>query len=61
MLVRYSLQKGWTPIVGARDPAHLKANAEAETDENFEIEEKDLEEMDGWDRGREGAVCKFLE
>jgi hypothetical protein len=59
MLIRYSLQKGWTPVVRARDPAHLAANAEAEAEE-FEIEEEDLVEMDGWDRGSEGAVSKLF-
>jgi diketogulonate reductase-like aldo/keto reductase len=58
MLIRYSLQKGWTPVVGARDPAHLAANAGAEA-EGFEIEEEDMVEMDGWDRGSEGAVRKL--
>jgi diketogulonate reductase-like aldo/keto reductase len=58
MLIRYSLQKGWTPVVGARDPAHLATNAEAEA-EGFEIEEEHMVEMDGWDRGSEGAVRKL--
>jgi hypothetical protein len=58
MLIRYSLQKGWTPVVGARDPAHLVSNAGAEA-EGFEIEKEDMVEMDGWDRGSEGAVRKL--
>lgn len=54
LLLRYSLQKGYTPIVKATSPRHLYANIEAE---NFVISEKDMALLDSWNQGIDGSLC----
>ena len=54
LLLRYSSQKGYTPIVKAMSPRNLYANIEAE---NLVISEKDMAVLDSWDEGIEGSLC----
>lgn len=54
LLLRYSLQKGFTPIVKSTSPKHLYANIEAE---NMSIPEEDMAVLDSWDEGIEGSLC----
>jgi diketogulonate reductase-like aldo/keto reductase len=56
ILIRYSHQKGWTPIVKAISEAHLHDNAQAS---DFAISQEDMELMDSWDKGLEGAICMY--
>lgn len=53
ILIRYSLQKGWTPIVKATSQAHLHDNAQVN---DFAISQEDMEIMDSWDVGLEGSI-----
>jgi len=54
LLLRYSLQKGYTPIVKATSPKHLYANIEAE---NFVVSEQDIAILDSWDKDIQGSLC----
>ena len=54
ILIRYSLQKGYTPIVKATSRGHLYANKEVE---NLVISEQDMEVLDSWDKGTKGSLC----
>lgn len=54
LLLRYSLQKGYTPIVKATNPSHLISNTEAE---NLVILEEDMAVLDSWDMGIAGSLC----
>ncbi|KAI0204012.1 Aldo/keto reductase [Astrocystis sublimbata] len=57
MLIRYSIQKGWTPVVKAGNPAHLRENANVH---DFSIGIEDMCLMDTWDEGNRGAICESL-
>jgi diketogulonate reductase-like aldo/keto reductase len=55
LLLVYSLQKGYTPIVRATRLEHLHANLKAE---NIVILEQDMSVLDSWDKGAKGSICK---
>ncbi|KAI0204005.1 Aldo/keto reductase [Astrocystis sublimbata] len=55
MLIRYSIQKGWTPVVKAGNPAHLRENANVH---DFSIGIEDMCLMDTWDEGNRGPFCE---
>jgi len=57
LLVRYSLQKGYTPVVKATSPEHLSDNIEAEA---HAISEEDMRILDSWDRGVKGSLCMWF-
>jgi hypothetical protein len=53
ILIRYSLQKGWVPLPKSDNPGRIWENVEVF---EFEIEEEDMEMLDGLDEGGRGAV-----
>jgi diketogulonate reductase-like aldo/keto reductase len=55
LLLVYSLQKGYTPIVRATRLEHLHANLKAET---VVIMEQDMSILDTWDKGAKGSICR---
>ncbi|KAH8719306.1 putative aldo-keto reductase [Phaeosphaeriaceae sp. PMI808] len=57
LLLRYSLQKGYMPIVKAKNPRYLYANIKVE---NLVISEKEMAVLDSWDKGIEGALFPWL-
>ena len=56
ILLCYSLQKGYSPVVRAQNPDHLLANLEAES---ICLTKEDLASMDEWDIGAEGSLCRY--
>jgi diketogulonate reductase-like aldo/keto reductase len=56
LLLRYSLQKGYTPVVKATSSSHLYANMEAG---NVVILEEDMNVLDCWDKDTDGSLCLF--
>jgi hypothetical protein len=54
LLLRYSLQKGYTPIVKATGAGHLYGNRQAE---NLVVSEPDIAALDSWDDGVRGSLC----
>ncbi|PNH64024.1 hypothetical protein VD0002_g4516 [Verticillium dahliae] len=57
VLVRYSLQKGWAPLVKSTSEARMRENADVF---DFALEGEDMEILDGLDQGTEGALCPHL-
>ncbi|KAJ4295066.1 hypothetical protein N0V90_007074 [Kalmusia sp. IMI 367209] len=57
LLLSYSSQKGYAPIVKAANPGHLVANLEAES---IMISEKDMAVLDSWDEGIKGSLFPWL-
>lgn len=56
MLIRYSLQKDWTPIFKSGDAIHLRENIDVY---DFSIGADDMKLMDSWDEGVNGAIRSF--
>ncbi|KAI6089808.1 Aldo/keto reductase [Hypoxylon rubiginosum] len=57
MLIRYSLQKDWTPIFKSGDAIHLRENIDVY---DFSIGADDMKLMDSWDEGVNGAILESL-
>lgn len=57
ILIRYSLQKVWTPIVKSTSLAHLHANSQVD---DFTISKDDMKLLDSWDKKMEGSICMYL-
>jgi diketogulonate reductase-like aldo/keto reductase len=57
ILIRYSLQKGWTPVVKATGQAHLESNADVD---DFTISESDMSLLNSWDKQRSGSIRMCL-
>ncbi|OTB07260.1 hypothetical protein M426DRAFT_86193 [Hypoxylon sp. CI-4A] len=57
ILVRYSIQKGWTPVVKSASPAHLRENMDVY---DFSIGDDDMTLLNSWDEGSKGAILKVL-
>ena len=53
VLIRYCLQKGWSPLPKSDTPSRIEGNAEVF---DFNIEEEDMETLDGLDEGSRGAM-----
>lgn len=54
LLLCYSLQKGYTPIVRAADPQHLHDNIKAQ---EYVVSGEDMSSLDSWDEGEAGSLC----
>jgi diketogulonate reductase-like aldo/keto reductase len=54
VLLRYSLQKGYVPVIKATNLDHLLSNKRAEC---FVLSEADMLMLDSKHRGIEGAIC----
>lgn len=57
LLLAYSLQKGYMPIVKASSPAHMLSNYRAA---DVRISSEDIGTMDSWDEGAEGSIGEFV-
>jgi len=53
VLIRWSLQKGWVTLPKSSDPKRIISNAAVY---GFELDEKDMEDLDSLDRGDDGSV-----
>lgn len=54
VLLRYSLQKGYVPVIKATNFNHLLSNKGAEC---FVLSEEDMSMLDLKHRGIEGSIC----
>ncbi|KAM0334108.1 hypothetical protein ACHAQA_001128 [Verticillium albo-atrum] len=57
VLVRYSLQKGWVPLVKSTSEDRMRENADVF---DFTLDEADMSLLDGLDQGKEGSLCPHL-
>lgn len=57
ILVRYSLQKGWVPLPKSDTQSRIEENADVF---RFELDEKDMETLDGLDEGEKGAIVQAV-
>lgn len=53
VLIRYSLQKGWVPLVKTEGTERMRENMDVYT---FELDEGDIEVLDSLDQGKDGAL-----
>ncbi|OCK78958.1 putative aldo-keto reductase [Lepidopterella palustris CBS 459.81] len=53
ILIRYSLQKAWTPIVKSTNLAHLRANSQVY---DFNISKDDMTLLDSWNKEKAGSI-----
>ncbi|KDQ14480.1 hypothetical protein BOTBODRAFT_132310 [Botryobasidium botryosum FD-172 SS1] len=53
VLIRWSLQKGFTPIPKSNTPSRISSNAEVY---DFELDEEDVAALDALEKGKEGSV-----
>ena len=51
VLVRYSLQKGWTPLPKSETPSRIAANADVF---DFNLDAAEMEKLDSLDEGAKG-------
>lgn len=53
VLIRYSLQKGWSPLPKSDTPDRIVSNADVF---DFELDEADMSALDGLDQGDRGSI-----
>ncbi|PSR70683.1 hypothetical protein PHLCEN_2v13413 [Hermanssonia centrifuga] len=53
VLLRWSLQRGFVPLVRSSNPTRIKSNAAVF---DFELDEDDVNRLNGLDQGAEGAI-----
>ena len=56
-LIRYCLQKGWVPLPKSDTPSRIEENADVY---RFELDEGDMEKLDGLDMGEAGAIVQAV-
>ncbi|KZV92260.1 Aldo/keto reductase [Exidia glandulosa HHB12029] len=54
VLIRWSLQKGYIPLVKSTKEERIKANADVY---DFELDEQDMKDLDSLDMGANGAIA----
>ena len=57
VLIRYCLQKNWVPLPKSDTPSRIEENADVY---GFELDEEDMETLDGLDMGDEGAIVQAV-
>ncbi|KAF2034758.1 Aldo/keto reductase [Setomelanomma holmii] len=57
VLVRWSLQKGFVPLPKSDTPSRIVSNADVY---GFELDEEDMERLDGLDEGDKGAIVQAV-
>lgn len=53
VLIRYSLQKGWSPLPKSDTPSRIESNADVY---DFELDSDDMGRLDSLDQGAAGAI-----
>lgn len=56
ILIRWCVQKGFTPLPKSDTPSRIKSNIEVF---DFELDEQDMEELDDQDQGSKGALAPY--
>lgn len=57
VLIRYCLDKKWVPLPKSDNPERIKANVDVF---GFELDEEDLQALDGLDQGASGAIVQAV-
>ncbi|KAE9374211.1 putative aldo-keto reductase [Stipitochalara longipes BDJ] len=57
VLIRYALQKGWTPLPKSVTPSRIVQNADVY---GFELTKEEMEILDGLDQGASGALLEAV-
>lgn len=57
VLIRYSLQKNWTPMPKSITPSRIVQNADVY---GFELSDDDMEKLDALDQGPSGALLEAV-
>ena len=52
-LIRYCLQKAWSPLPKSDNPGRIKQNADIY---GFELDKEDMQKLDSQDEGGKGAL-----
>lgn len=58
VLIRYCLQKHWVPLPKSDNSGRIEQNANVY---GFELDEEDMEALDGLDQGRSGAIVQAVD
>ncbi|KAL1748733.1 NADP-dependent oxidoreductase domain-containing protein [Schizophyllum fasciatum] len=53
ILIRWSLQRGFVPLPKSETPSRIHSNAQVY---DFELSDEDVAQLDGLDRGKDGAI-----
>ncbi|GJE90342.1 aldo/keto reductase [Phanerochaete sordida] len=53
VLIRWSLQRGFVPLMRSSNPARIRSNAELD---DWELDGDDMRQLDGLDKGSAGAI-----
>lgn len=53
VLIRYCLQKGWSPLPKSDTPSRIEGNADVY---DFELDSDDMKKLDSLDQGDAGAM-----
>ena len=57
VLVRWSLQKGWSPLPKSDTPKRIKLNADVY---KFELDDADMKALDDLDQGKDGSIVQAV-
>ena len=57
ILIRYALQKGWVPLPKSDTPSRIEENCGVF---GWELDEGDMQALDGLDEGDEGAIVQAV-
>ena len=57
VLIRYCLQKGWSPLPKSNTPSRIVENTNVY---GFELSEEDMKLLDGLDQGPSGALFEAV-
>lgn len=57
VLVRYCLQKDWSPLPKSDTPGRIEGNADVY---GFNLDAEDMEKLDGRDQGAKGAIVQAV-
>ena len=52
------MEKGWVPLPKSDTPERIEKNADLY---GFELDEKDIQALDGLDQGKEGAIVQAVD
>ena len=58
VLIRYCLQKGWSPLPKSETPDRIRSNMDVY---GFKLTDEDMESLDDLDQGPAGAIVQAVE
>ena len=57
ILMRWSLQKGWSPLPKSDTPQRIKLNANVY---GFKLDDEDMKALDDLDQGKDGSIVQAV-